>query len=175
LSATEEGIGPLNLSDADLTEFSYDLIPAGTKVRAEVFDIDETSITKDDGKLPQGTPGYNVHFKVLNTGEGSKWYNKRVFNRYWIPGEGYDKEKAAKMRGMFVNFLIALGYTKEEVMGGSFAVDRDDIQGRELFIVVGKKAAQKDSDGNEIYPAQNTIVGTKSLADVGAAETSTLL
>lgn len=172
---TTEGVGPLNLSDADTTEFSFDLMPSGLKIRCEVFEISKVFIEKDDGKLPQGTLGYKVQFKVLNEGEGSKWYNRRMFNNFWIPGEGYDKEKGAKMRGMFVNFLVAVGYDKAEVMSGTFDANEDDIEGRELVVVVGRKSATKDGDGNEIYPAQNVPMGYKTLAEGGAAEGTGLL
>lgn len=170
-----EAMGPLNLSDADTSGVSFEVIPSGTKVKAEVFEITPIKIEKEDGKLAYGTPGYKVQAKILNEGEGSKYYNRRVFNNFWIPGNDYDKEKGAKMRGMFVNFLTAIGYSKEEVMGGAFTVDEDDIQGREFVLVVGVRRAQKDEDGNEIYPAQNTFLGTKSLAEAGVAAASTLL
>lgn len=173
--ATVEGIGPLNLSDADTTQPSFEVIPSGRTLRAEVFDITPTKIEKEGGTLAQGTPGYKVQVKVLNEGEGSEFYNRRIFNNYWLPGEDHDKEKAAKMRGMFVNFLVALGYSKEEVMSGSFSVDEDDIRGREFAVVTGVQPARKDEEGNELYPAQNTIRGVKTLEEAGKATTSSLL
>lgn len=166
-----EGVGPLNLSDADLS--GIEPIPSGTELRSEVFSAEWTAIKADSqGKMPGGTPGLKVQIKVLNEGEGSQYYNRRVFNNFWIPGEGYDKDKGAKMRGMLVNFLIAVGYSKEEVMNGSFQVDPDELQGREFIMRVGVKAAQKDSDGNEIYPAQNTLLAAKHLSE-GAATPAT--
>lgn len=161
-----EALGPLNLSDADTTGFEP--IPSGTEVRAEVFEATTVSIEKEDGKLPQGTPGVKIQAKILNEGEGSQYFNRRVFNNYWLPGEGYDNDKAAKMKGMFVNFLIAIGYEKDEVMGGSFNLDLDDMQGREFILRVGVQPAR------EGYPAQNTFLATKSLAE-GAVPSSALL
>lgn len=163
---TTEGMGPLDLSDADTT--GIEPIPSGTKLRAEVFEISTVKIEKEDGKLAFGTPGYKIQARILNEGAESQYYNRRVFNNYWLPGNDYDKEKGAKMRGMFVNFLTAIGYDEKEVMGGSFVVDENDIQGREFILTVGVQPARG------IYQAQNTFLATKSLEE-GAVPSSQLM
>lgn len=177
-----EGIGPLNLSDADTTIPSFEVIPSGTEVKSEVFEADWTKIKADStGKLAPGTRGLKVHIKVLNDGEGSKYYNRRVFNNFWLPGPEYeDQEKAKKMRGMLVNFLVAIGYEKDAVMGGSFDLDAEveagNLEGREFIMRVGVQKAQTDNEGNVIYPAQNTLFVAKHLSEgASVSETSGLL
>lgn len=167
--ATAESVmGPLDLSDADLS--GIEPIPSGTELKAEVFEFTTTSITKEGGKMPQGTPGYKVQARILNEGEGSQYYNRRIFNNFWLPGPEYDKDKGAKMRGMFVNFLIAVGFEKEEIMSGSFSVpESEDMEGREFILRVG---VQKATDQ---YPAQNTFLATKPLSAATASEASGLM
>ena len=162
-TATTEGMGPLDLSDADTS--GIEPIPSGTELKAEVFQFERVSITKDGGKMAQGTPGYKVQARILNEGEGSQYYNRRVFNNYWLPGPDYDKDKGSKMRGMFVNFLVAIGFDKDEIMSGSFQLpDSSELEGREFILRVGVQPAR------EGYPAQNTFLATKSLSE--AAESS---
>lgn len=166
-TATTEGMGPLDLSDADTS--GIEPIPSGTELKAEVFQFEPTSIKNEGGKMEVGTPGFKVQARILNEGEGSQYYNRRVFNNYWLPGGSYDQEKAKKMRGMFVNFLVAIGYDKDEVMGGSFAIpEASDVEGREFILRVGVQPAR------EGYPAQNTFLATKSLAEASSAASGLL-
>lgn len=166
VTTTDETMGPLNLADADLSGFEP--IPSGTELKMEVFEIKKTKIEKDDGKLPQDTPGYVVQIKVLNEGEESQYYNRRIFDRFYLPGAGYDQDKAKKMRGRFVSFLLGVGYPQDEVMGGAFKFDEDDAQGREFIGRVGVNPAKGD------YEASNKIVAYKTLAE-GAVPSSELL
>lgn len=171
-ASEQPAVGPLNLSDADTSGFEP--IPSGTELKAEVFDASWTKIKNEGGKMALDTPGLKIQAKVLADGEGSQYYNRRVFTNFWIPGADYaEKDKAAKMKGMLVNFLVAIGYTKEEVMGGSFdlskELEEDNLQGREFILRVGVQPAR------EGYPAQNTFLATKSLAEAGAVESSALL
>jgi hypothetical protein len=161
-TATTEGMGPLDLSDADTS--GIEPIPSGTELKAEVFQFEPTSIKNEGGKMEVGTPGFKVQARIINDGEGSQYYNRRVFNNYWLPLPSYDQEKAKKMRGMFVNFLEAIGFTKEEIMGGSFQVpSSDDIEGREFMLRVGVQPAR------EGYPAQNTFLSVKSLQEAATS------
>ena len=165
------GMGPLNLSDADTSGF--DPVPSG-QYKVEVFEASRTKITKDDGKLPQDTPGIKIQFKILgdnagDEGEEYEFYNRRAFNNYWLPGADYsDVQAGRRMRGMFVNLLKALGYEEEEVMSGEFDLDVDDLNGRECIATLG---IQPEKGG---YPAQNKVNGVKSLEEAAATSSGLL-
>lgn len=165
-----EGMGPLNLSDADTTGF--DPVPSG-QYKVEVFECKPVKIESEDGKLPEGTPGYAVQLKVIgdtegNEGEEYEYYNRRAFTRFYLPGEGYDKSKAQRMKGMFVKFLLAIGYEESEVMSGEFNFDPSDAEDREAVATLG---IQPEQGG---YPVQNKVNGMKSLQEVAATSTGLL-
>jgi len=158
-------MGPLDLSGADLTGF--DPVPSG-QYKVEVFEFKPVKIDKEDGKLPEGTPGYAVQLKVVGDTEGAEgedyeYFNRRVFTRFYLPGGDYDKSKAARMKGMFVKFLLAVGYDEAEVTGGAFSVDPDDVVDRECVATLG---IQPEQGG---YPAQNKVNSFKSLQEVAAS------
>lgn len=119
----------LDLSGADLKGF--DPIPAGT-YDAEVFSVEAIEAENPDGRLPMGTPGINVQFKIT----GGPHDNRRVWNRYWIPGEGYDEEKKKKTLGMLARYLMAIGYPEEEVTKAGFKLDQEDMINRECKVTV---------------------------------------
>src|SRR5215831_5605871 len=112
---------PLDLSGADLRGFepidanTYEMAVTGME---KVFTKNESG----EGKMPAGTPGWNVRYTV----QGGKYDERHVWNNYWLPGADYSessdeaKKKAATMLGMFGRFLIAVGYSEAEVTGGSF-------------------------------------------------------
>lgn len=168
---SENTMGPLDLSGADLTGF--DPMPGG-QYKFEVFECKPVSIADDtEGKLPPGTPGYAVQLKIIgdtegNEGEEYEYYNRRSFTRFYFPPADYDKSKAARMQGMFVKFLLAIGYEEAEVMGGSFSFDPDDAVDREGIVTLGLQPAK---DG---YPAQNKVNGFKSLSEAAATATGLL-
>jgi hypothetical protein len=83
-----------------------------------------------------GTPGYNVQFKV----DGGEYDDRSVFNRFYLPDPAqYDEGKTMTARGRFVDFLVAVGYSKDDVMSGKWKFDADDLVGRECRISVGVK------------------------------------
>lgn len=147
----------LNLAGADTKGF--DAFPSGT-YDAEVFEVSMTAIKGEDGKLPKGTPGFNVQFKIT----GGEYDNRRVFNNYWIApakvnGKKYDKK--AMMDGMLVRFFVAIGYDEDQVTGGDFDPDLEDMIGKECRVVVG----QKEYEGE----TQNYLKGVKPAGEsVGA-------
>lgn len=155
-----EELGTLNLADADTSAGDFTPIPASS-YEMHVHEVNAVEVEHDNGKLPMGTPGYNFQLRV----DGGQYDNRVVFKRYYIPaaGTGYDEEKRRKALGMFTNLLIALGYDKETVMSGSFQSDPSDWIGKKLKVSVRVKAAVKDDEGNEIYPAQNEVTGVKPL------------
>ncbi len=164
---SDDAMGPLDLSGADTTGF--DPVPSD-QYKVEVFECKPVKIEKEDGKLPEGTPGFAVQLKIIgdtdgNEGEDYKFYNRRAFTRFYLPAadSGYDATKASRMKGMFVKFLLAIGYTEEEVMSGSFSFDPSDAEDRECIAVLGYQPEQGG------YPAQNKVNGFKSLSEVAAA------
>lgn len=140
----------LDLSGANMSGF--DPIPSGS-YPAVVFEINQVEVENDTGKLPVGTPGYNVQFAI----DGGEFNNRRVFNRYWIPPSDYDEAKRKNMTGMFARFLLAIGYTEKEVTGGKFKFDPEDAIGRECTLVVGVRPGDADKG----YDAQNTVRNVK--------------
>ncbi len=143
----------LDLSSADASGF--DAIPSAS-YNCVVFKIEAIEIEKEDGKLPKGTAGYNVQFKV----DGGEFDNRRVWNRYYLPGTDYapsEPEKRARMLGMFVRFLTAIGYAEKEVKGGKFKFDPEDAEGRKCTVVVG----QQEYNGQ----MNNTVKNVKPIGE----------
>ena len=155
-----EDLGTLNLADADTTGGDFEPLKAGT-YDMHVHDVKMVEIEHDNGKLPQGTPGYNIQFRV----DGGKYDNRVVFKRYYLPPEGYDAEKRKKSLGIFVNFLVAMGYDKAEVMSGSYSVDVEDWIGRTLKVTVKVRPADEDKG----YAAQNEVTSVKAITAAGSS------
>jgi len=159
-----EDLGTLNLADADMSAGDFDPIPAAA-YEMHVHEVTAVEVEKDTGKLPQGTPGWNIQFRV----DGGKHDNRVVFKRFYIPGADYDSEKRRKSLGIFANFLIAMGYSQEEVTSGSFSADPDEWIGKQVKVSVGIRPAQKDEDGEVKYPAQNEVKSIKKLTSSAGA------
>jgi Protein of unknown function (DUF669) len=150
----------LNLAGADTSGF--DAIPSG-KYAATVFEVEPCEVEGADGKLPQGTPGYNVKFRV----EGGEYDGRFLWNRYWLPGDEYDATKGARMKGMFVNLLVALGHDEKKITSGSFKLDVEDLTGRECVVQVGQYTYD-----NEL---RNNVKGVKPAGEAVGAASSGLL
>ncbi len=121
----------LDLSGAKLGQF--DVIPSNW-YDAVVFQVDDIEIDKEDGKLPMGTPGYNIQFSI----DGGEYDNRRVFNRFYFPKQGeYDETKRQTMIGRFADFLVAAGYAEKDITSGKFKFDREEIVGHKLRVSVG--------------------------------------
>jgi hypothetical protein len=159
-----EELGTLNLSDADMSAGDFDPIPAAT-YEVHVHQVTMVEVENDTGKLPIGTPGWNIQFRV----DGGKYDNRVVFKRFYIPPVEYDTEKRKKSLGIFANFLVAIGYPKEEVLSGSFDTNPPEWEGKTCRASVRIRPAQKDADGDVIYPAQNEITSLKPLSAVSTA------
>lgn len=126
----------LDLSGAKLGQF--DLMPSDW-YDALVHEVTPIEIEKDDGKLPMGTPGFNVQFKI----DGGEYDGRSQFNRFYLPDPDgdYDHSKAQTMRGRFADFLMAIGYAEKDITSGKFKLDTDDMVGRQLRILVGQDKA----------------------------------
>jgi hypothetical protein len=151
-------IGPLNLSDADLSGFEP-LNPG--RYNAEVFEI-TMDATKRDGKVPMGTRMMKIQFKLMD----ESVINRRVWTQYVIPPEDHPKEKREKMNGMIVRFFIAVGDPEETVRSGSFDPDFEDYKGRPCVVIVGKEP-KKDQNGNIIEGEfNNPVKGVKAAGSI---------
>lgn len=112
---------------------AFDVIPGGW-YEAAVYEITDITIDKDTGKLPEGTPGYNVQFAI----DGGEYDNRRVFNRFYFPKPGeYDDAKRQTMLGRFADFLVGVGYAEKDIKSGKFKFDPEEVTGRKLRISVG--------------------------------------
>lgn len=154
---------PLNLAGADLKGFEP--FDAGRyELKVTEMDVVYTKNESGDGKMPAGTPGYNVRFTV----QGGKFDERHVWNNYWLPTAEFEesseenKQKSQKMKGIFARFLIALGYSEEEVTGGSFQVDINDIIGRTVMGQVGIKRSEEYGDRNVIKNVKRVETAAES-------------
>lgn len=144
----------LDLSGADLKGF--DPIPTGT-YDAVVFSAEAIEAENPDGKLPMGTPGINVQFKI----DGGPFDNRRVWNRYWMPPAEYDEEKRKKTLGMLARFLMAIGYPEEQVTGGGFNLDLEDMINRECAVSV---KIDREYNNNKVTNVKARNAGASSQA-----------
>jgi len=156
-----EGILDLTDRDDSVGSGDYTAVPSGA-YDCSVDEIDWRYVENANGSLPEGTPGLNVRFRVSLDEEdrkGIKVSNKCFFNTYWIPPKDYDADKARKMRGALANFLKAAGVTDEELGNKKFNLDnkKDDLEGEELVVVVGKKV----NDYHDPPREENPVVGVK--------------
>lgn len=136
----------LDLSNADLKGF--EIIPSGWK-DAVAYELTDVEVENDTGKLPVGTPGINVQFKI----DGGEYDGRYLWNRYWFAPKDYDPQKKRTLDGMFARFLLACGISEKEVTSGKFTLKNEDLVGRELQINVG----QYTYDGEK----RNKINGTR--------------
>jgi hypothetical protein len=154
------GVPPLDLGDADTSGFAP--IDPG-RYPAEVFKAtwDEIKNTSGTGKMPAGTPMLKVQFRITQEIDGST--NRRVFSQYIIPPKSYDKSKAQRMKGMLVNFLVAVGEDEEAVRSKGYEIDTEELTGRECVVVVGKEP-KRTRDGDEIEGEfNNPVKGVKHI------------
>jgi hypothetical protein len=157
----EEGFGgALDLSGADTSGFAA--LESDTYA-GELFEY-KWAATKGgqnaDGsqkKMPEGTPMLKLQFKIIQEG----FENRRVFDQFVIPPGDYDAEKAAKMKGALVRYLVASGLEEDEVKSKKFKLNDalDNLVGEPLKITVRKK--QKYNTKPEDDEWDNEVVGYK--------------
>jgi Protein of unknown function (DUF669) len=145
-------LGPLNLGDADTSGFQP-MEPG--RYNATIFDVtlDAVKNASGLGKMPAGTPMVKVQFRI----EDEPYVNMRAWANYIIPPNDYDHAKSAKIKGMFVNFLVAIGEPEEKVRSGGYDPDLEDFKGRECVVVLGKEQ-RRDQNGNTIEGEYNNPV-----------------
>jgi hypothetical protein len=133
----------LDLSSADTRG---NLMENGWK-DAVVAEVTPIVTDNPQGKLPVGTPGINVMFRI----DGGPYDNRPVWNRYWFPPASYDTEKRNKALGMFARFLLAIGYPETDVKSQGFQIDFADMVGRDCRV---------NTKYNEEYD-NNNVAGVK--------------
>jgi hypothetical protein len=171
-----EGIGPLNLGDANLKGF--DALEPG-RYNAEVFEMtmDAVKNTSGTGKMPAGTPMIKVQFKLLSNsrGETDGINNRRAWATFVIPPEGYDERKAQNMKGMIARLFIALGTPEETVLSGSFDPDFEDFKAVPCVVILGREP-KKDMSGNIIEGEfNNPVKGVKLAGSIAGQEAGQLI
>lgn len=156
MNTLSEGIGPLNLSDADTSGFEA-VEPATYNAVVHELKWDATK-GGPNAKLPKGTPMLRVQFRLTD----DEVDNRRVFTQFAIPPADHDAKKAAKMKGMLVRFLVALGEEESKVMSKKYDIDFDDLTGRECVVTVGKEP-KRDGSTNEVIEGEynNPVKGVK--------------
>lgn len=162
---SDTGFAPLDLGDADTS--GIEAIDAG-RYPAVLDDLqmDTVKNTSGRGSLEAGTPMIKARFRITQEINGST--NRKVFNNYYpILPKGYDKTKAARLKGMFVNFLVALGEDEDAVRAKGYELDRDELIGRECVVTVGKEQKQT-WDGEKLVPMEgefnNPVKGVKPIS-----------
>lgn len=168
--------GPLDLSDADLSGF--DALDSG-RYNAEIFEVkwDAVKNASGTGAMPAGTPMLKVQVRILEPKINDVVIDqdRRAFASYVSPPKDYDKKNAAMMRGFLVRFFTSLGFSEEEVMGGGFDPDFDELKGMPCVVTLGKEQ-KKGSDGKVVEDEYNNpIKGFKPAGSVAAASGGGLL
>jgi hypothetical protein len=141
---------------ADLTgiKSGFDPVPAGTYI-CRVTKVDDTE-TKNDGKMPAGTPGINVEFTVIaGDHEGRKF-----FNNYWV---------WPTTLPMLKGFLAATGEFDAEQLDGEIDFDNDQLIGTELKVAVNVQPETQQ------YDARNNVRRVKALTDEESEELESAL
>ena len=169
MSTVEEGFGgALDLSGADTSGF--EALESNT-YDGELFEW-SWAATKggqnDDGtqkKMPEGTPMLKLQFKIIEP----EYENRRVFDQFVIPPADYDAEKAGKMKGALVRFLVAMGLEEGDVKKKGFKLNDalENLVGEPVRITVVKK--QKYNTKPEDNEWDNEVKGYKRIGEGGSS------
>lgn len=150
-----EGVVDLTDRDDSVGEGGFQAVPSGS-YNCTVDDADWKYVSSVGGKMPEGTPGLNIRFRVDQDEperRGVKVANQCFFKTYWIPPKDYDAEAAKKLRGALANFLKAAGVPDDKLNSKKFNLndEKDEIIGNPLVVVVGKKHNDyTDQDDNPV-------------------------
>lgn len=169
--------GVLDLTGADTSVGAFEAIPTG-KYQGHIHEAvwKFTTNTDGTGKLPDNTPYLNVQYRIdedeprkMPGGEEMKVKNRVVFHKLFVPPPGYDAEKASKMKGSMVNFLKAAGYEDKDIQSKKFKIDPDDLQGRQLTIIVRRYKNDYTEDWD------NEVQGVKPAGETSAQSAGMLV
>lgn len=163
--------GGLNLNLSGAKEMTFDPVPSGW-YDATIFEIKVGEQERDTAKLKKGTKYINVQFKLDPEDERTNGQDRRVFRRYFIVDNKYDKEAKAKMDGMVYGFLKAAGESEEQLRSGDYdlAAVLEDLQGRSIRVRVKLVPERENEDTGEMYDAKNDVVGVKPIGDREAVD-----
>lgn len=146
----------LDLSGADTSGF--DPVPSGRY--AVVVHKTEMSETKNEGKIPKGSPMVKIQLRIKD----GEFADRLVFDQFVLPPPGY--EKAAIMLGFFVKFLVALGYDETKIKSKGFNLaNLDELNGKEAVATVAlKPATDQYNESNEVkgYKPAGSEVGSST-------------
>lgn len=153
----------LDLSGADTSGF--DPVPAGRyNVHVHKTEMDQT---KNEGKLPAGTPLVKVQLKI----QDGECEGRLIFDQFVLPPAGYEKQ--AIMLGFLVRFLVALGYDESKVKSKGFNLQNlQDLHGKEAVVTVSYEKAKEGSS----YSDRNVVKGYKPAgSEIGTSAGSGLI
>ncbi len=120
----------------DVETTSFEPVPAGPYLLA-VTDWNRVE-TKNEGKLPVGTPGINWEFTI----QEGPYANRKLWTNHWIH---------PKTLGFVKGLLGATGDYSEEDLSGQFDIDPDAVVGS----LVGARVKVRPAQGQ--YAASNDI------------------
>lgn len=167
-----DGVVDLTDRDESVGSGGFEAVPSGS-YQCTVDDADWV-YTQNDGKMPAGTPGLNVRFRV-NQDEperrGVKVANQCFFKTYWIPPKDHDVEAAKKLKGALANFLKAAGITDEQLSAKKFNLDdaKEEIVGNPLTVIVNKKWNEvREQDDNNVMGVKPAGAGSASRDKAGS-------
>jgi Protein of unknown function (DUF669) len=145
----------INLTDID--DRSFEALPAG-RYRVKISDY-ELKETKNDGKLPKGTPMINWEFTVVSDIKGDdKYANRKLWMNTVIHERTLFSLKA---------LLRASGAYTDEDLAGELDFEPDEVLEAEVIAVV----AQREYNGD----MTNDVKRIKSLSDSDREDSASLL
>ena len=134
----------LHIDLSDATEFEP--LPDGWYVmavqRADIKEKESEAQTED--ALPKGTPFLAVGLATTeeHDNEDDVGSNRWVWNNFYFPGPDYQNTKKKNtMNGIFLGFLAALGFDKDELRNDGFDLENqvEELINRECEVHVGQR------------------------------------
>ena len=159
----------LDLSGADASGF--DAVDAGS-YNSTVYEV-EVVETSGSGKLPAGVQMIKVQFAAQDEGVE----NRRFFTNFPLPNaeQQPDDSKRNRSLGMFVRFLVALGYDEAKIKSKGFDITKlDELVGKECVVRVGKELYKRNEDDEgewtnpvkSVKPAGSPTGGSAARSDL---------
>ena len=163
--AAEVFDGVLDLTGADESAGKFEAVPAGTyNVQIPQPPVWKQTSNPDGSKtLPDKTPYLNIQLAITDEEKnGERVKNRRVFAKVFVPAQGsIPADKLSYHRGTMLNFLLACGFTKEEINKKGFRLDPDTLAGRELVATVSRginnHTNEMDNDVKGFKPAGSAV------------------
>lgn len=108
--------------------------------------VEDCEVENDTGKLPVGTPGVVVTFRV----DGGEHDGRLQWNRYWFAPADYNPKSKGFMDGAWLSLFEACGFGTQDDLrkGKGVPKSTDELISQELSIRVGTQ--KNDPERNEI-------------------------